>query len=599
MENIILDEINKIKDDYPRVNKLQDYYLFSLICFIYFYNNGQFDYSVLSNCFVDGRNDGGIDLITTEEKNGIDNLVMIQCKNVNSIENTQDIIDIFTKMDQTIEDFKNERIGKYNKILKKNFKEQRDKIENIPINYSLVLFHSADPTEEVRYNIRKAIENIESLLKYEISIFYKNEIESQICSIKQPTLFVKEDKIQIARDDGVINNEDTGLLVNIYANSLRDLYDKHRDRGLFEQNFRYYIRNKKIDSSIVESLENLRNEFWYLNNGIIIGCKDFFEDGNIIRLYDFSIINGCQTTTLIGEYKGKNENLNFKLPCKIIKPKKEEDYYSFISRIAEASNSQKPISDKDLKANKKEMRNLQKELQEYDPKIYLEIKRGEKLISVSKRRNIDKWQYIKNDTYGQIILSFHLQQPGTARSSKSKIFSNESLYTKIFHRSIDKQNIIDTLLIINSYENYMNFQLAEDKFMDKDHESVGTNGKYIITSIVGFLIKIKQEHIDIRKINDGEKVWEEEIQKDCLTGNLFYGTDIDKQTKILNGLFNNIIYEVYSLYKNRMGEEKTVSNFFKTDEKYQNVILKHIVSRMINNEIEKKRLFDDYLKIFR
>jgi hypothetical protein len=55
MSEIIDTEIAKLKEDYPRLSGLADEYLFSLICFKYFYNNGKFDYSDYMDCFVDGK----------------------------------------------------------------------------------------------------------------------------------------------------------------------------------------------------------------------------------------------------------------------------------------------------------------------------------------------------------------------------------------------------------------------------------------------------------------------------------------------------------------------------------------------------------------
>ena len=90
-----------------------------------------------------------------------------------------------------------------------------------------------------------------------------------------------------------------------------------------------------------------------MNNGIIIACEEFVIDGDNIKLYNFSIVNGCQTTTLLGKYSGRDEGKDFPIACKIIMPsaKSSEDFIKFISEIAEASNSQKAINDRDLKAN--------------------------------------------------------------------------------------------------------------------------------------------------------------------------------------------------------------------------------------------------------
>ena len=136
--------------------------------------------------------------------------------------------------------------------------------------------------------------------------------------------------------------------------------------------------------------------------------SEFAVDGNKIKLYNFSIINGCQTTTLIGEYSGVNEGDDFYLPCKIVKSNKnkiDDEFYSTISKIAEASNSQKPISDRDLKSNRDELKNLKRLLLKEEPKVHLIIKRGEEI----KKKSFQYiWQTIHNDFLGQLILSFNL-----------------------------------------------------------------------------------------------------------------------------------------------------------------------------------------------
>ena len=42
-----------------------------------------------------------------------------------------------------------------------------------------------------------------------------------------------------------------------------------------------------------------------LNNGLTIACNEYKVDGKFIKLYDFSIVNGGQTTNLIGTYTSK------------------------------------------------------------------------------------------------------------------------------------------------------------------------------------------------------------------------------------------------------------------------------------------------------
>ena len=589
-------EINIILEDFPKLKNLKEEDLFSLVCLKYFYQPEYFTYTHYKECFVDGKSDGGIDMVVVSDMdNYSSSLSLIQCKFISGISNIQDIVDIFTKIEQTYNDFLNNKTSKYNQRLKRILKDKLDYIEDIDNIIEFSLFISVDVEKDKKEKIEEQIKRINSLDEFLITINYLDDILDQIENVNSPKKFVDQDKIKINKEDGFLKFNEQGLLVNISSNSLKDLYDRYKSKGLFEQNFRYYIKNKKIDDKITNSLQRKRDDFWFLNNGIIISCSDFKTDGDNIKLWDFSIVNGCQTTTLIGDYKGKNEHENFYLPCKIVKSKSnnEDEFSRFMSEIAEASNSQKPISDRDLKSNRPEQRNLQKSLKEEDPKIYLEVKRGEQ-----PKKSIENWQKIKNDELGQFILSFNLQQPGTARSGKRKIFSTDKTYRSVFLRTTSKENIVDLLKLKDFYQTYVDKQLKEDKFVDLDQESVARNGKFMIMSLIGLFIKHKKKLISFSEFSKDSN-WSENLEEDNLTGKIFnddYSND-DFHDK-LNGLFQLIIMELSNLYKQREKEEKNVSNFFKTDAKYHRIIIKHFIDSIFNNNYRIKEV-NSYMEIFR
>ena len=81
---------------------------------------------------------------------------------------------------------------------------------------------------------------------------------------------------------------------------LKTLYELYGYRGLFSQNLRYYVKNAKVDDNVIESIQEHPENFWYFNNGIILICEDYSIEDTAITLYKFSIINGGQTTKLIG-----------------------------------------------------------------------------------------------------------------------------------------------------------------------------------------------------------------------------------------------------------------------------------------------------------
>ena len=592
MTDKISKAIQEIRIQVPETNSLSDDFIFGIVAYKYFYNDGRFDKSDFKNSYVDGINDGGIDLIAVDENDLEKNLVLIQSKNISAVHSKDEIKDIFTKMAQTVNDFKNEKVGNYNDRLRRVYREKYDYcFDDANFSVKLVLFLGFDKNEDYKSMIYNHLQKVEELDDYECQIFFKSELTQQISSFEEERRYVSEGKVKIFKEHGVIKNGDNGLLVDISAISLRELYDRYKNDGLFEQNFRYFIKNEKIDSQINESLKRKRDRFWFLNNGIIIGCKDFKPDGDNIKLTDFSIVNGCQTTTIIGSYKGAHEDLDFPIPCKIIKPDKEgEEYFNiFISEIAEASNSQKPISDRDLKSNQVEQRNLQKLLSSSDPKIYVEIKRGEGIL---RRKNIETWQKIKNDQLGQIILACLLQQPGTARSAKKKIFADKSFYNRVYKRTHDKQTIVDLLRISELYDKYIsNITLNETP------SNVSKNGKLAILAIICFLIKYKRGQINL-KLDTNSVEWSSDVTIDNLNGLLLKVDRNDNYEKVLNSIFNQIIRTLSVLYESREKLETSVTNFFKTDKKYHSIILERIKTEYLLDEYEFENLNAKLIQVF-
>jgi len=595
MEGLILEEAEKLKQDIIKLTNLREDYLFSLVCYKYFYNKGELSHRDYVSIFVDGKDDGGIDLVQAiEDNNDQPNLYLIQSKNVAVLSNYNDIIDALRKMHTTLTDFQEGRSASYSRKLKQKLKDKLAEVEDQAPILNLIVFHNAVISDDRIETINDKIKNEALFDQYQISIFDKKDIEEQIKSVQSPQRFVEEAKIKISNKDGQIKYGENGLLVNVLASSIRDLYDRFRDKGLFEQNFRYFVKNKRIDDNINNSLSKKREKFWFLNNGMIIGCYDFENNGDNIKAYKFSIINGCQTATLIGEYKGVNESADFVIPCKFVKPDKnstEEQFDKFISEIAESSNSQKPISDRDLKSNKPEQRILQDNLKRIDPKIFLEIKRG-----VVNKRNLEPWQYVLNDSFGQIVLSFFLQQPGTARSGKKKIFSDEHIYHRVFKRTFDKDSIVDVLKLNNYYDDFLERKIKEETFTDTTQENVASNGRLITIAVIGFLIKNKRNTINLKSISNEEQ-WEKDIQNDNIKGALFSPISPDNFEEILHSLFIEIIQELADVYCRGEEHYKTVSNFFKIDRNYSKDILRHLKNKLIDIP-SRKKVLDEYLKIF-
>ena len=130
----------------------------------------------------------------------------------------------------------------------------------------------------------------------------------------------------------------------------------HDNTNLLSRNLRYHIAGRDIDKAIAATINNDPDSFWLKNNGITIICDDFDIDGKEVRLRNFSIVNGGQTTYMLHKSPSINSDHDLYLPCKIIRivGDTEDEKSSFSLSIAKATNSQKAIKPVDLKANSPE-----------------------------------------------------------------------------------------------------------------------------------------------------------------------------------------------------------------------------------------------------
>lgn len=178
-------------------------------------------------------------------------------------------------------------------------------------------------------------------------------------------------------------------------------------------NLRYYVRQKTVDEGITRTVRKEPQNFWYKNNGIIIVCDDYKLDGKVLRLHNFSIVNGGQTTHKIGHLDIEND---FFLLCKVVKTKGEDRAKKddFTLQIAEASNSQKTIKKADLKSNTKEQLRLKEKL--YTQHVYYITKKGDRV----PKQYSEPYHSATLEQVGKLCFASVLQMPGTARNQSSK-----------------------------------------------------------------------------------------------------------------------------------------------------------------------------------
>lgn len=550
---------------------------FSMFIIQYFYFNGMpIDkcYTDIYEMITDGANDGGIDFVYYDDEN--DKIILGQSKYRKSV-SPEDVITELNKMSNTVQNFIDKNTGTYNPLVRNQLQNALDRLpEENTGNIEYCIFAATQINIE---SIQRKISSQHSSYSIDmISLYQEDDIVERVNEALQKINLVKEESVSIDKAKNYLeysSKNSEGIIVNLSSKSLISMFSKYAEEGLFDLNIRKYINNRTVDEGIRHTLANDRQNFWFLNNGLIVACKDYYVDGNTVKLFDFSIVNGGQTTNIIGKFKGNNEE-EFFIPCKIIKEKDGKGSENFYNRIAEATNSQKPILPRDLKSNSPEMRKLKRWLNKNN--IELEIKRGDSSGLKSPRYKI------KNDELGQFILSFVCQKPGTSRSGKKRIFDNGDLYNQVFRVNYEddtnKSEFIISAIDLIYRSNKIFSELKKSKELKPDQKEILKNGTQIIFALLGVVYRLANNDID-----------KYELIQDPLTvkmQNKFkYRAILNKKNDNVDNYLKSIIIDIIRILTEKYKQDSrynpsitSVSNYFKTDNKYYELIIPGFVDHL-------------------
>ncbi len=150
---------------------------------------------------------------------------------------------------------------------------------------------------------------------------------------------------------------------------------------LFSLNPRGPLANAKVNKNISETLSTPdgRDIFHLLNNGLCATCDDFSLENWNLRVKNFQIVNGCQTTVTLSSCTDEE------LAQTLIDLKLVIADVALAERIASASNSQTALRAKDYASFERQQNQLQFDFERLQPPWYYEIKQG-------------YWRFVLNDS---------------------------------------------------------------------------------------------------------------------------------------------------------------------------------------------------------
>ena len=520
----ISSKISALKTAYGSLRQKTNEHIFSALCIkANLYKNPALilNEKDFNDMIVDGQYDGGVDILLTDPNSDSSDLIIGQSKFYTTI-TAEDVMNALTKMALFYKDMQQGRYEQVNTTVQRRFLSLYSELgDESKIHF--VFYTSAPQSRINRANLeRKFQEQFSNSNNIEVSIYFGKDIEDEIKESESRRPTVEIGKIRIDEANNYLLYGEDAAIVNVSAFSVKKLYAQHTI-DLLSRNLRYHIAGRDIDKGIEDTIQNNPESFWLKNNGITIVCDNFSIDGREVRLWNFSIINGGQTTYMLHKSRYITEHNDLYLPCKIIKTagETEDEKNEFSLSIAKATNTQKPIKPVDLKANSPEQVRFVQSMREVG--IFYQTKRGETVPKPFREAYLNTALL----EVGKLCLAGIFQLPCTSRTKPSSLYLPR-YYEKIFGgNQMQIAHLCKELLYIDYY-----FRNSYQKKFDRENASMpdandriafAHNARTLCIAFVAFASRINQKNLDTQDIQA-----------------IFDASRSDGGTDILYDIFSNI-----------------------------------------------------------
>lgn len=512
--SVVNTKVKKIKKDLE-LNNLSDAFYFIAINQVIDLQDDEIMDSITDNSFLTNQgiakgHDRGIDAIYIDEDKEIPIVHLFNCKYTekfetanssnfpsNEIDKIGDYFRALMSMDQLTIDNSNQILKEKTEQIWKLFDETNPKfIIHLCSNFDKGL----QEQEKDRFNrMLSQYSNIE-IIEHKNSdyINYISENKRVFANAK----FRASQKELFEKSDGDIR----ALIVNINAEELiriitddeklRDTIDledysiiqnKNILEDIFYDNVRVYKRNRsRINESIKQTAKSEeKNKFFYYNNGITITCKSFEYSKikqPVIKLEEIQVVNGSQTLHALFEIAKEDiENIKgIEILCRIYELK--NSLYS--SHIAEYTNSQNPVTSRDIRS----IDFIQQKLEtEFLNMGYFYERKKNQYESKPKKKRIDA------EKAGQALMAFYNNMPSEAKNDKKLIFGNK--YENVFNTNINAEKVLLAYILYEEIERrklIVKKQISENK-NEYEEKSYILFASYYILYILHKISEIKEK----------------------------------------------------------------------------------------------------------
>lgn len=464
----------KIKSDKPKISAdeleniclTQSYLLYALKSIT------GLDYSEMTGCVVDNFKDNGIDAVLYSQKNNT--LYLCQSKfNKKGICNV-DKGEIL-KFLEGINDILSLNFSKFNSRINDLKKDIELAIFSANIRIQVVLVHSGNKLAD---EIRKLIvDKIESLNDTDEVIFFEEYNLVKAYSCLKDSVTGEPINIELDLSNWGINEEPyKSYYGTVNCGNIAELAQNNPKR-LFSKNLRSFIGLNSVNYDIVKSIIKTPEHFFYLNNGIVLLCKQINKspynsgkrDFGKFQLLDVSVINGAQTVGSIKHAFDKQpDNVNnANVFVKIISL--ENTPKDFDKHITIASNTQNRIEKRDFISLDEQQNRLISEF--FLNNMVYHVKRDE-LAEKKDELNF----YFEEATVSLAGFQESVDYSTYAKREIGKLWEDE-FYKVLFDKNLNVNFLANIIRVFREIEKYV-------KTIDENSRNICFNGLYLISNIM-------------------------------------------------------------------------------------------------------------------
>lgn len=442
-----------------------------------------------------GNDDRGIDILYLNQDAAEDELevTIVNCKYKTNFESastfsfpTTEIAKIESALSDLVEDpgGKKELFNAKQQLLIEEINNRYLNSENVTFN---VIFcsNATSKIDNTRLNSLKSKYQDVAFNVIGIDEFVKDSRNRSKPKINGKIAVQKQDMFEVSM----------GFVAKINAAEILRLFSKNQEHrnltdfrleilaedSLNENVLRDNVRKFKgvtniINSNIIKTAKNSNEceNFFYYNNGLTVICNKIkrapLSSKQIITLEGMQVVNGGQTIRCLDELKkDKIDNLDsIYLLCRFY----EIEDIDFSLNVAEYTNSQTAVTNRDIKSIDEKQRKLQELINNQGYFYQIKAKEFEK----EKKELV-----IDLEKIAQCLYAFDCESPAQARNNKKDIFSTK--YDEIFTDKINANYIISLFNLTKQITKKRNLKIKENIAADlynKPEYSFVVNSDYFI-----------------------------------------------------------------------------------------------------------------------